>query len=443
MYQYGSPWGGVLMAVLVTLALWHYRPRGEALQRFVYWGAWGLGLLAVGIHCLTIELLGAFNDVNMLLASCYGLWHLPVEHPEAALELWTLPLFETPPTAYWEPFATGDWPYMRYHVALLEEARSFAFARILAIPFGLVGGNFYALTVLVAGAGHWASRWWATRLAHAVPNWAWIAHLALLVPTSLFWTAGLYKESVLWVGSAWVAMCTLCLVRTLQKRSYWPALGWAVVAGGVAVLTAAVKPFWALALVASLAGTWGAYRAWQLQGWARGVVLVALVLGAVWVLALSPFRLSRVVAEVAYLEHDLSQQSAGSPLNRRVSGVGPTTVADLLLSLPAGAFTGLYRPLPGELRGVVGWALGLERFGLLVLTGVLLAAGRPWRGFAARICARPWVIACAGFALIYAALLALSTPNYGTLSRYMAVVWPAWAAAVVGLCAPLPHAKNG
>lgn len=431
------------MAVLVSLALWYYRPRSDSTDTRVYWGSWGLRLLAVGLHCVNPYLAADVTDVSRFLASCYGLWNVTWLLPEAALELWTLPLFENPPAMYWEPFANGYWPHMRHHVNMLPIARDFAFVRVFAFPYALAGGNMYACTVLLAGAGHWASRYYGRFLVRGSQTWPYASLAIIFLPMTLFWTSGLYKETFLWVLGALVLACARITLACGQKRRYLPALCWGIGALILVVLTAAIRPFWAIAIGACATAVWAGFWALRLRGSARLAVLGGLVLGSLWLLVASPFRLAVVLAEIDYLRQEMVLKSGNSAFSLFSQEVGPTRVGDLITLLPRAALLGLYRPLPGEVPGWVGLAFGLERLLLIGSTVVLVWLGRPWRGFVARIRARPWVVACAGFGLIYAALLALSTPNYGTLSRYMAVVWPAWAAAVVGLCAPLPHAKNG
>lgn len=96
------------------------------------------------------------------------------------------------------------------------------------------------------------------------------------------------------------------------------------------------------------------------------------------------------------------------------------SIASLLMNAPAAWIAGLFRPFAWEAFNTLSLLAGLENLLLLVL--VLLALPSLRRMFGTE--QRMLILAALVFVFLLTTFLALSTPNFGTLSRYKIAAVP-------------------
>src|SRR6478736_2670817 len=90
------------------------------------------------------------------------------------------------------------------------------------------------------------------------------------------------------------------------------------------------------------------------------------------------------------------------------------TLTSLLINSPWALLSGLFRPMIGEGQGLLGFAASVENFLLLILfIGALLNLKKMFTSSHKVIL---W--AAISYCMVLCVFLALSTPNFGTLSRY-------------------------
>jgi hypothetical protein len=95
-----------------------------------------------------------------------------------------------------------------------------------------------------------------------------------------------------------------------------------------------------------------------------------------------------------------------------------TSLKDIILFVPQGIFTVLFRPLPGDVNNVFGFLAGLEGAFLLILLGLAVKRAR-WSELANPVCI--WAILLIA---IWAAFYAFVGYNMGTICRYRVQVLP-------------------
>ncbi|OUJ74316.1 hypothetical protein BXP70_11415 [Hymenobacter crusticola] len=244
-----------------------------------------------------------------------------------------------------------------------------------------------------------------------------------LWPTVVYWSSGLTKESLLVGSSAWLL--------ALALRGYYGAVPFpkrsvlGVVA--LAILFFKMRFFFAAVLLGALAAL-GMVRLVQRLGGARyrwsQVVLMAMVLSSgVWAASeVSPaFRFNKFTNQLIRNYSDLRANSLARP-HIEFDNLAPTG-ASIAQNAPFAIGYALTRPWPWEFHNAAYVAAGLENMALLVLlvvAGVALVQGQGRSGtlpFAL-------VLALLFYCVVLAALLGLSTPNLGTLSRYRVVLLP-------------------
>jgi hypothetical protein len=118
----------------------------------------------------------------------------------------------------------------------------------------------------------------------------------------------------------------------------------------------------------------------------------------------------------------LSQQDAESGAVFNLGTLDPT-LTGFLKMMPAGIVATLFRPFIWEAKKVIMLFSALESLAMLLFTlYVIWQAGIV--GFFKWIKQEPFIFLCISYALIFAALVGLSTYNFGTLARYRIPIIP-------------------
>lgn len=104
---------------------------------------------------------------------------------------------------------------------------------------------------------------------------------------------------------------------------------------------------------------------------------------------------------------------------------GYNDFADMLLFLPKGMFTVLFRPLPGEVNNIFGISAGLENAFLLILLGLALKRAQ-WQKLA-----DPIFIWALLLIAVWAAFYGFIGCNLGTICRYKLQVLPVFLGALI------------
>jgi hypothetical protein len=237
----------------------------------------------------------------------------------------------------------------------------------------------------------------------------------LLWPTIVYWTSGLTKESLL-VGSGAAILAIVLRLCYGSTRNLWKPL---LLLGLVAVLHFKMRFFSAATLMGVLAGL-ALIRVIQRLGgakhWATQIVLlVALLAGGAWAASeVSPvFRLNKFTSQLQRNYSDLLKSSLNRP-HLEYPDLAPTTES-VVRNAPKAVVNVLTYPRPWDGGGILYIIAGTENILFLVLLLVALASlTRKQRGllpFAVVLCLLVYCV-------LLAALLGLTTPNLGTLSRY-------------------------
>ncbi len=258
----------------------------------------------------------------------------------------------------------------------------------------------------------------------------WLIIAILLVPSSVFWSAGILKEAVAMPG---IGLFVLGMDRVIARsgtRWAWPA----VMAG--ALLLAILKPYILVALVPAT----GAYLYWR-RSVARGQVVFRpflLAMGAAVVVAgilavgeLSPrFSIDRIGDETARMQEAGLNPRGGSTYV--IGDPSQRTFVGQLLYAPLALLTALYRPLIPEVRNPQMALSSLENAALAVMSLWVLLTNTPIRLW--RVVTRyPFLVLCGLFVLVFGVAVGLTSANLGTLSRYRVPLMPFFCVLLVVL----------
>lgn len=247
----------------------------------------------------------------------------------------------------------------------------------------------------------------------------WVMLSFLFLPSTVFWTSGLIKETIALTS---IGFLIWGAVKLFERRP------WAIVPFlmGLAVLQQIKGHF----LITMVVGGAAAFYVWRSSQGGRVQLrpvtfLLVLGLGFAGVLLVGEiaprFALDNIAKEAIYLQ---SKSAGGSKIDIGVSrdmGLG-----GLVLLSPVAMFTGLYRPLIFESGSMTMIVNSFETTALAFLTlrGLRRTGLRNSLALAMRSPVFTFLVV---FALLSSLGVGLATGNLGTLSRYRAPVIPFFA----------------
>ena len=241
----------------------------------------------------------------------------------------------------------------------------------------------------------------------------------VLVPSVVFWSAGIVKEAVVMPG---IGLFVLGLLRSVRGRR--ASVIW-LVAG--ATMTALIKPYVLLMLVVAAGGFLYGHRIAKGDGVAgRPIALLfaaLVVLLGVWAVGevFPRFSFDRLAEETARM-----QSVAFKPAGGSAYVIGDPEARSLLAQLgfaPFGLFTALFRPLPTEAHNPQMIVSSLESMALLLLSALVVSRQSPRRAWTT-LRRYPVVAFCLVFVVAFGVAVGLTAANLGTLSRYRMPLLP-------------------
>lgn len=340
---------------------------------------------------------------------------------EHAIEIWR------EPGLIWSELARALW----YPAATSSTERMFAISAVLLTP---LGGSFLGGSA-VCGAIGFAGQYLFYRVFTAnYPHMhlrVWWQIGLLLLPSLVFWSAGLFKETFGLLGLGAVVWG----LDRLSRRNVFA--GTPILFAGAYVLLL-FRPQVLIALLPAI-GSWGFVLA--MQQITRLPLRVGLALVTVLVVPLSVLALG--VLEPRYslaglresIAFEISQAqsapraSAGSNLSAPlIEEVNPRS---LVLAWPRAIMTALYRPFPWEAPGILGAIASVENTVLALITArALWVFARHARLWPTLLLDR-WFVSNSILVAMMALVVAISQINLGTISRYRAPLLPFLVASVL------------
>jgi hypothetical protein len=251
-----------------------------------------------------------------------------------------------------------------------------------------------------------------------------VAVATLLIPSFVFWSAGLIKEAVAIAGFGWALLGVHLWIT--QNR---PGLGALLVfAGSVPVLLVKAYILFPFALAA---GSWFYWSRSLRRGRVRirpAYLALAGVMGFGGIVLLAhyfPQYSPDTFSERAYdLQHIGRGMRGGS--NYALSGEVPNTLTGQLAYAPVALLAALFRPAIFEVNNVLMLANALETAVLTILMARIFFT-RSLSGIRRQIAEDPFLLFCCVFVVSFGIAVGLTSTNLGTLSRYRSPILPFFA----------------
>lgn len=296
---------------------------------------------------------------------------------------------------------------------------------VIGSEFGVVHMAFAVMSYFGKAAIYLFFREQFPRRYHMGALWA-----AMLVPTVVFWSAGIIKETIVILGLGGVSLG----VQLAQRKR---AVGLLLI-GPSFYAIALIKPFILLATAVSVA----AWLAWD-RSVRRGRVtiqphylLLSGVLGLFGLFGVGvlfpQFSIDRLGEEIATFQGHGGKGNSGIHMGDATN----TSLLGQMQYVPFALFLGLYRPGIWEASNPQMLINGLETLGFLVFSirGAITAG---YSGMMARLVRYPFLMFCIVFALTMAVGTGLTTFNLGSLSRYRMPLLPFFVTFLVVMNLPL------
>ncbi len=293
-----------------------------------------------------------------------------------------------------------------------NEPRTQFFVKLIS-PLVLFTPDYWILSLYMSLLSFVASWYFLTKVTTQFPDLRFPAYFAVLFfPSAIFWTSGILKDNLASVAAMFligsllsfywgqrlkaieIIVAALCLVILIQLKFY--AAGVLMVCGLLLLLSGFLSNH-------SLSVKLSAY-------------LSVLILGFFLMEYLHPWmRLERLPLTI-YENHTLILQRSSPNDVLTFMGLNPT-YGSMMANLPLAIVAGLFRPFIWEHLEWISIGIRMENVVLIILVVLNLYK---WRKIS------PVPIVITGLLLIFtlSGFIALSTPNFGTLSRYKSLYLP-------------------
>ncbi len=274
---------------------------------------------------------------------------------------------------------------------------------ITALNFSLVGG----LTIF-----HFFMM-----LKQRFPGLSLPAMGALLVlPSLVFWTSGICKEAISFPAMLLVLTPLLRLGSVTERLAWWH---W--VLAGLGAWTLWLLKYYIAAIFLPACLLYGLSTSMYWSAYRKLVVgLMTYVLLLLMVSQLHPNLDLHRTMQVMVDNYELTISQTQPGKSAHYNGLRPD-VGSFIFHFPKAVFTGLFMPLISQYWDIPSFLVALQNSLLLItlLTlVVLITVRRKW----SEIPAGTWAIL--GLIVLLAGLIAITTPNFGTLDRYRVAYQP-------------------
>ncbi|GAB3535410.1 hypothetical protein GCM10027443_24450 [Pontibacter brevis] len=298
-------------------------------------------------------------------------------------------------------------------------SNSFYFIKLLSVLNWVTSGFYYLNGLYLSLFSFWGAAWLTYVLCRLFPQWHVAAVVAFLFfPSVAFWSAGLSKDALMFGSMCWAIAFALSVAHG-QRMALWQTLTLPLLLYVFIKIrlfnSAIIVPLLLLYIfVKQAAEKLGVFKQQQVQGF-----LVSVAIGLLLVILLQDFLPMEYL-----LEH--SSRNYFSMLKLSLHGphmvlerMGPS-LKGLVYSYPEALFSAVYRPFLGEAWAPLYVLLGLENLLLLFLTVMAFASVLKRRGFKISLLHVLFLF----YVLLLGGIVGLTTPNFGTLSRYRIVFLP-------------------
>ncbi len=319
-----------------------------------------------------------------------------------------------------------------------HDPKTFMVSKLTSPLLILTGESYFATTILLAAITY-LPLWFLFRtiLKQFPLLTRELAITTLFIPSVVFWGSGIMKDTYTLAATALAVMSFYYLTRkstvNYQKWGYFLLLLLSF------YFIISIKPYILNILVPSL----GLWVTWIMVTNVKSAIFKFILLPLVLVVGLSgsffllrslsasmdKFAIDKAIETAQVTQEDLlREEQYGS--NSFDIGKIDGTIPNLISKIPIATFSGLFRPSILEARSPVMFLSALENLALLIMLGLTLY--RIKLGLIYKlITSTPFLMFSFSFALLFAFMLGITTPNFGALVRFKIPLMPFLASGLI------------
>lgn len=298
-----------------------------------------------------------------------------------------------------------------------NQPRAIMFVKIISGILMLTKGNYWVISSYLSLISFLAFWYLYRQVRTTLPNIKWPVVIGfLLLPSAVFWSAGIMKGAL---TNASIAFLTaICLKLFYRKQMYWYEFVLVAIAG---LLLYFIKYYLLIILLPAILYALFDRRALKagLTKPVRAIVYLAILAGSIFIAPqIDPnLRVDRLPQSIHRNQQSLDNSQRN---NSQIDLMIEPTWGSLLAKTPSAIFIGLFGPTIFDTTSPWGWIPKIENlliFGFTLWSIFLL--------FRQKLFDPDILVIASGiFILVLAAMLPLAAPNFGALVRYKAPLTP-------------------
>ena len=318
-------------------------------------------------------------------------------------------LFSKDPAGYFQFLWYSE--YTGTDLGYVNQPRALFFVKIISV-FVLLTHNNYWLTSVYLSVFSFLGVWYfATLFYRYFPRSKKAIVVALLLfPSIVFWSSGVNKETIAMLSIMIISAYTLVFLFdreqiTVPKILFSLILFW---------LLLQLKYYYAGVFLVAVASLLLSHFADQKWGRMSGYVswFTAFILLIFLASFIHPNLHINHVLDVMVLNHNLYQEYSGKEGMILFYNLSPN-IGSIIINAPWAIISAWYRPFLTESHTIFQLVIALEN---LFMLGLSVNAIRNIRRKKTQY--PLLLLSCASYIIVLSVFLAISTPNFGTLSRY-------------------------
>lgn len=332
-------------------------------------------------------------------------------------------LFEHPKAFFLIYFDTTNVSELANTIVFYEQPRALLFSKIISIFYLFTGGNYWIISAYLSLINFLCVYFIVNELDKTFEGLRKSISISFyFLPTFIFWTSGVLKECLA-VGALMVAIgVVLRIIRTQNFNSF---LNWIYLMISLYLLwelkyfyAAVAIPLLVSLLIFSFLGRYSRIH--------PAFVLIIMFLG-IFLVSTLHYNLSLArVFDVIYTNYQMGTKDSSNGTIQYCYFDG--TWYGYIINAPVALFGGLFRPTILEITNIWQFIVALEN--TAVLMSLILAL---WRSKFHLYLNSPIVLLTLIYIVSLSTLIAFSTPNFGTLSRYKVGYWPFFVLLILAL----------
>ncbi|WP_162051980.1 hypothetical protein [Pontibacter pamirensis] len=300
-------------------------------------------------------------------------------------------------------------------------SNSFYFIKLLSVLNLITSGFYYLNALYLSLFSFWGAARLTAVLCRLFPQWRSAAAVAFLFfPSVAFWSAGLSKDALMFGSMCWVISFALSVAHG-ERISFWQLLLLPL----MLYIFIKVKLFYSAAIIPllllyiTIKSAAEKVNVLKQQPGQVGAFVFAVAGGLLLAVLLQDFLpIDFLLEHSTRSYYALLEMSVHGP-HMVLESMEPS-IRGIVYSFPEAMASAVYRPFIGEAREPLYVLLGLENLLLLLLSVIVLASLIKGTGLRIELIHVLFLL----FVLLLGGIVGLTTPNFGTLSRYRIVFLP-------------------